>query len=844
MRDRAHESPRSARRLQGIGRVCRGASIVAVAIVGLALDPSPVRSHVATVPIEASKVALRLGADGAKHKLVFKAKDDALATGLADPSEDGTALLLVAGDASGRTQLIELDPNLWRSSKSGTVYKYKDKAGSRGGVRKVVLKPGSLTIKATGANLQWLGSTDLSSLWVLFRIEQEWHCALTSGATKGSKGGQVYAAKASSAPAACPAQVCGNGAAEAGEECDDGDIDDADACKNDCRGASTFDAIQRVVFDSPVYGCTNAACHSGANPQGGLDLTPGNSYAALLGGDGQGAPATNAVGEGIRRVVGGEPDKSFLYDKLARKTLPADGPYLQGGADMPSSLSALTESHLEAIYAWIRGGASETAVVPGTAELLGTELPDPQPLKITPPAPPGAGVGVQLQQTPWALPGEYESEICMATYYDLTQTNLVPDWAKIDCPEQFRYKPPSCARDGSITCATNADCGASGPCAPAKNALNPDSECFAWRRQVLVQDQQSHHSILHIYTGGYDQAHAGCGGWTYKLDQDPDGINGQPCDPADIDSAVGTNPGCSGAVVPEVACIGFGPPDYSEFTPQALAGAGGGNSPMFSGSHEPYYEQGLAPGVYTVLPMRGVIVWNSHAFNLTKFPTTMNQFLNLDFATPEDQRYPVRQIFDSRQIFVQNVPPFESREYCNTYTVPQGGHLFQLSSHTHRFGVLFRIWGPPNEPCTPSSPLCRPKGPEQLIYRSTEYSDPLQLEDHPLPFVAASDAVEDRTFLYCSVYDNGSTPESPDVKRQSTSPPLKGIAKDIDPFFNLGGPCVDAETVCLDGPKKGTPCGGDDAACPGSVCDACPLRGGVTTEDEMYIMLGLFYVPN
>jgi hypothetical protein len=26
------------------------------------------------------------------------------------------------------------------------------------------------------------------------------------------------------------------------------------------------------------------------------------------------------------------------------------------------------------------------------------------------------------------------------------------------------------------------------------------------------------------------------------------------------------------------------------------------------------------------------------------------------------------------------------------------------------------------------------------------------------------------------------------------------------------------------------------------VCDACPLEGGVTTEDEMYIMLGLYYV--
>ena len=26
-------------------------------------------------------------------------------------------------------------------------------------------------------------------------------------------------------------------------------------------------------------------------------------------------------------------------------------------------------------------------------------------------------------------------------------------------------------------------------------------------------------------------------------------------------------------------------------------------------------------------------------------------------------------------------------------------------------------------------------------------------------------------------------------------------------------------------------------------CDACPVRGGVTTEDEMLIMIGSYYIP-
>ena len=54
--------------------------------------------------------------------------------------------------------------------------------------------------------------------------------------------------------------------------------------------------------------------------------------------------------------------------------------------------------------------------------------------------------------------------------------------------------------------------------------------------------------------------------------------------------------------------------------------------------------------------------------------------------------------------------------------------------------------------------------------------------------------------------------------------------------------------ACLDGPHKGELCHGNNAECdsaPGlgdGICDACPVHGGVTTEDEMFILLGLFYV--
>jgi hypothetical protein len=327
-----------------------------------------------------------------------------------------------------------------------------------------------------------------------------------------------------------------------------------------------------------------------------------------------------------------------------------------------------------------------------------------------------------------------------------------------------------------------------------------------------------------------------------------------PCDPADVDPALGYNPDCSSAIVSAGGCVGFGPPDLTNFSGGFLPTGDqpfSTNTPLFSGSQEPVYEQALAPGVYTALPTKGIVVWNSHAFNFTEFPATMSQYLNLFYE--RDRRFPSQRIFDASSIFVQNVPPFETREYCKTFTLPRGARLFQMSSHTHQWGVLFRVWGPPQTPCIPAcpggfassvgcerssdKPLCTgPGDPAELVYTTTDYTDPLQLYFEP-PLAHDSGDVADRTYLFCAVYDNGTTPESPPVKLRSASPtPPLGLP--------VGGPCPAVLVACVDGSRKGTLCGGDDARCPGSVCDACPVRGGMTTGDEMFILLGSYFVPD
>jgi hypothetical protein len=137
-------------------------------------------------------------------------------------------------------------------------------------------------------------------------------------------------------------------------------------------------------------------------------------------------------------------------------------------------------------------------------------------------------------------------------------------------------------------------------------------------------------------------------------------------------------------------------------------------------------------------------------------------------------------------------------------------------------------------------PLCPGPREDTPIYLTTSYSDPLQLGfDPPISYDQDDDA--DRTWFYCAVYDNGSTPTSPRVKRQSTSPPSPAGP-------DLGGPCFDAVVACANqGPMKGELCRGDDSACdsePGAGdgdCDACPVKGGLTAEDEMMILFGNFY---
>ncbi len=743
-----------------------------------------------------------------KRKFIFKAKRQLQ---IYDVSEDLTELganLRVAGPgaADGRSGMIYLAPGAWKrlgkaDSPKGWKYKAEYRYPYSEGVSTVIVKKsssgGSLLVKAKGQHWPYYILGPQQGVEISLTLGGERYCASFSEFKK-NEAGKVMA-KGAPAPSEC-SSVCGNGEIELGEQCDDANDSDDDNCSATCQGCmpadieyqSTFAALQELIFDSEQYQCSNEVCH-GSSQAGGLDLRAGASHAALVN-------VASTINPNVVRVFPGDQDLSMLYLKVAAKTLGTAG---VPGSPMPSAATTVSESLLGALKLWIQGGASAGGVVAGSSELLEACLPEPGPNKIPRPEAPAAGSGVQFAMPGYHLGAQTERELCMSTYYDLTAPGLVPDEYRVPCPGVF--------------------------------GANDTDECFAYSTTLLAQDPQSHHNIVLIYRGDYGVDDPGWGQWRCYL-----GANdGEPCDPRQV-YETGTDPCpdgvCGGDDVEGVGCLPslgdpYGPPDFGFINL---------DSPQVAGAQQATQLLELPDGVYWTLPMQGIIVWNSHAFNLTSQDTRLEGWANLDFTS--DLSYPAQLLAYIKYIWTQDVPPFEQREYCATYTMPSDMNVFWLSSHTHKRGVRWRYYAPPQQPCgdgpappvpfsTGTDPDCLPGQTGDIFYESHTYSDPVELRYDP-PW-NLSGSVSERTVKYCALYDNGMNDPST-VKRRSTSPMPY-------PTFLPGGPCAPEDTYCIGGPNQGQLCQNSDGNCPGGECDACPSRGGVRTDDEMFVPILYYY---
>ncbi len=477
----------------------------------------------------------------------------------------------------------------------------------------------------------------------------------------------------------------------------------------------------------------------------------------------------DAASSNLFRVYPGDRRRSELWRRLDATN---DDTIEIAGARMPIGMPPLDADTMELVRLWILSGAPEEGTVLGTEELIDGCLPAPEPIEIKPLEPLAAGAGVQLEMPAWILPAASENEICFAVWFDFTD----------QVPEEFR------SADGNL---------------------------FFYDQYEIRQDYNSHHLLLQVPTASWSGTIVEpdvLEDWTCSVNSDNPGAS---CDAKDPDACGGGF--CHSKIEKTSGCNGYGP--------------GGSATPtVFSGTQQANFIRTNYPGAFSTMPIKGLLYFNSHAFNLTPKDAVMHARTNFRFAT--DLKYQIRvhgdPIFGIPRLIAEGAEPYTTKEMCDSFVLPKGARLTALSSHTHKHGEHW--W--------------YDLAHGERIYDSYTYNDPLQKYFDP-PRAFDQDDPEERRISWCSLYNNGVDEDGND------DPNLVTRASKIQygiRGFGLGGSFGRCEpTRCVNEGRTHIECNdgvanfqGDDAKCdssPGAgdgFCDACRITGGVTTENEMF----------
>ncbi len=134
-------------------------------------------------------------------------------------------------------------------------------------------------------------------------------------------------------PLAVGLMACGN---------DDGNINNTNNTAG-CAVEANFTSIHDNLLSKP--GCAQSGCHASNTVSGGLDLGAGKDevHRQLT------EDAVASVGAALtKRVVGGSPERSFLYERLSTST--------STQVSMPPGLF-IPDCQQRAVAEWITGGA-------------------------------------------------------------------------------------------------------------------------------------------------------------------------------------------------------------------------------------------------------------------------------------------------------------------------------------------------------------------------------------------------------------------------------------------------------------------------------------------------------
>ncbi len=122
------------------------------------------------------------------------------------------------------------------------------------------------------------------------------------------------------------------------------------ACAGDGTGLALVSGVDQVTLSDvqPIFTstCALSGCHAATNPELGMSLSVGQTFANVVN-----VPATEL--STMNRVTPGQPDNSYLVHKVQGTHLDVGG----SGFQMPKGRSPLTQMEIDLIRAWIEAGA-------------------------------------------------------------------------------------------------------------------------------------------------------------------------------------------------------------------------------------------------------------------------------------------------------------------------------------------------------------------------------------------------------------------------------------------------------------------------------------------------------
>jgi hypothetical protein len=310
------------------------------------------------------------------------------------------------------------------------------------------------------------------------------------------------------------------------------------------------------------------------------------------------------------------------------------------------------------------------------------------------------------------------------------------------------------------------------------------------------QDAQSHHLVLYNPNRALDQLTGDISTWTCREGEH----HGAPCDPQRGSADCGDDSVCADAPGPAFGgdCLPF-------------SGGSDGFSPQLANTQAPQEYLPPIDGVYWEIPLSGVLAFDSHAFNLTDADTTLHARVNFYYTANLERKLVPVNVIDNLYIAAGQAP-FTRQTHCANYTVPQGDSVTIMTFHTHRRGEHSWV----NHPAL------------GMIYENFDYNDPLYKRFDPWLDFDSPDPAE-RTLEYCATYSNGLSAEDvPDldlVTRSSRMPEGSSCTPIACVSGKLTAPCsTDADCDTETGSGDG-------------FCDACAITAGITTENEMFVLM-------